>query len=140
MTTPLAPDASANTQSLVEHSPSTVIALKVSRADSVSARCSSAGGTRASVVRKPSIVAMFGSIIPEPFAVPPTTNEPRAVSTRTECSFGNGSVVMMARDPFPKRSEEHTSELQSQSNLVCRLLLEKKKKKKKYETRKKNKQ
>src|SRR2546430_13365380 len=29
------------------------------------------------------------------------------------------------RDP---RSEEHTSELQSQSNLVCRLLLEKKKK------------
>src|SRR2546430_5668990 len=29
----------------------------------------------------------------------------------------------------PDRSEEHTSELQSQSNLVCRLLLEKKKKK-----------
>src|SRR3989475_3757995 len=29
------------------------------------------------------------------------------------------------------RSEEHTSELQSQSNLVCRLLLEKKKKKEK---------
>src|SRR2546427_3908127 len=34
-------------------------------------------------------------------------------------STGNGS----------SRSEEHTSELQSQSNLVCRLLLEKKKKK-----------
>src|SRR2546430_3212163 len=36
------------------------------------------------------------------------------------------------------RSEEHTSELQSQSNLVCRLLLEKKKKKQKlmqYDTR-----
>src|SRR2546427_4524466 len=31
---------------------------------------------------------------------------------------------------FRYRSEEHTSELQSQSNLVCRLLLEKKKKKK----------
>src|SRR2546430_7155796 len=29
----------------------------------------------------------------------------------------------------PERSEEHTSELQSQSNLVCRLLLEKKKQK-----------
>src|SRR2546427_6716463 len=29
-----------------------------------------------------------------------------------------------------QRSEEHTSELQSQSNLVCRLLLEKKKKRK----------
>src|SRR2546430_12657670 len=33
----------------------------------------------------------------------------------------------IATDPF-FRSEEHTSELQSQSNLVCRLLLEKKKK------------
>src|SRR5205085_6304857 len=32
--------------------------------------------------------------------------------------------------PQRARSEEHTSELQSQSNLVCRLLLEKKKKKK----------
>src|SRR2546427_9023240 len=56
------------------------------------------------------------------------------------------NVQEMARFPFcalvaaggmgelysltPGRSEEHTSELQSQSNLVCRLLLEKKKKKK----------
>src|SRR5260221_250075 len=31
-------------------------------------------------------------------------------------------------DYFPERSEEHTSELQSHSDLVCRLLLEKKKK------------
>src|SRR2546427_12169970 len=31
------------------------------------------------------------------------------------------------RVPTGRRSEEHTSELQSQSNLVCRLLLEKKK-------------
>src|SRR5205085_7286771 len=31
------------------------------------------------------------------------------------------------RSPQRRRSEEHTSELQSQSNLVCRLLLEKKK-------------
>src|SRR5688572_4865342 len=34
-----------------------------------------------------------------------------------------------ANTTSPSRSEEHTSELQSQSNLVCRLLLEKKKKK-----------
>src|SRR2546430_5412046 len=34
-----------------------------------------------------------------------------------------------AYDSALVRSEEHTSELQSQSNLVCRLLLEKKKKK-----------
>src|SRR2546427_9554732 len=32
------------------------------------------------------------------------------------------------RQALTQRSEEHTSELQSQSNLVCRLLLEKKKK------------
>src|SRR5438874_5064633 len=34
-------------------------------------------------------------------------------------------------DKLRKRSEEHTSELQSRRDLVCRLLLEKKKKKKK---------
>src|SRR5688572_31260150 len=39
------------------------------------------------------------------------------------------------REFFVARSEEHTSELQSQSNLVCRLLLEKKKKKKKITIR-----
>src|SRR5688572_29623277 len=38
-----------------------------------------------------------------------------------------GDIVTQGK---PLRSEEHTSELQSQSNLVCRLLLEKKKKKK----------
>src|SRR5688572_21178755 len=39
--------------------------------------------------------------------------------------FGSVSATDIAR---ALRSEEHTSELQSQSNLVCRLLLEKKKK------------
>src|SRR5207237_6353842 len=42
---------------------------------------------------------------------------------------GHGAV---ARRPQRTRSEEHTSELQSHLNLVCRLLLEKKKKKTKY--------
>src|SRR2546430_10345885 len=45
--------------------------------------------------------------------------------TGTEPSCKNpGSSTMVPS----RRSEEHTSELQSQSNLVCRLLLEKKKK------------
>src|SRR2546430_6260958 len=35
--------------------------------------------------------------------------------------------LMLKSESFNVRSEEHTSELQSQSNLVCRLLLEKKK-------------
>src|SRR2546426_12445779 len=42
--------------------------------------------------------------------------------------FG-GSVQPRAQRIDQKRSEEHTSELQSPCNLVCRLLLEKKKKK-----------
>src|SRR5215510_10170503 len=33
----------------------------------------------------------------------------------------------VSRDPVDRRSEEHTSELQSRGHLVCRLLLEKKK-------------
>src|SRR2546430_5521773 len=52
---------------------------------------------------------------------------------RTDCIFAGqrrGGFERNRRgalDLFAKRSEEHTSELQSQSNLVCRLLLEKKK-------------
>src|SRR2546430_11591899 len=41
---------------------------------------------------------------------------------KTLKNWGNSSRLVLRR-----RSEEHTSELQSQSNLVCRLLLEKKK-------------
>src|SRR5688572_30934670 len=39
---------------------------------------------------------------------------------------GEGVVIELAVGRLDQRSEEHTSELQSQSNLVCRLLLEKK--------------
>src|SRR3989454_9128057 len=43
--------------------------------------------------------------------------------------IGDGLVVVASRRaPRVGRSEEHTSELQSPCNLVCRLLLEKKKK------------
>src|ERR1022692_5198505 len=38
-----------------------------------------------------------------------------------------GGTHRPGRGPRPHRSEEHTSELQSPCNLVCRLLLEKKK-------------
>src|SRR2546430_9778061 len=54
-----------------------------------------------------------------------------AVQPRQQRQTGGGPAG--ERDPDShrhgcSRSEEHTSELQSQSNLVCRLLLEKKKK------------
>src|SRR5438477_9620781 len=41
-----------------------------------------------------------------------------------------GALLLAAHARAAPRSEEHTSELQSHVNLVCRLLLEKKKKKK----------
>src|SRR2546427_1537162 len=53
----------------------------------------------------------------------------RAASIRS-CALRilDAATISMALVIFLVRSEEHTSELQSQSNLVCRLLLEKKKK------------
>src|SRR5690349_23959296 len=45
--------------------------------------------------------------------------------------WSRGPITAAATKPETPRSEEHTSELQSRRDLVCRLLLEKKKKKKK---------
>src|SRR5688572_32273682 len=49
--------------------------------------------------------------------------------TRLSGNSKSLTITSCTRRQFLTRSEEHTSELQSQSNLVCRLLLEKKKKK-----------
>src|SRR5438132_6013438 len=64
---------------------------------------------------------------------------PRTSGCRGRSSFGDAGSVCDDRVPpwlaerslKEERSEEHTSELQSHSDLVCRLLLEKKKKKRK---------
>src|SRR5260370_10869095 len=61
--------------------------------------------------------------------------EPRAVAVETVVRVGRPAPVGLLprerrtgqRGLAPMRSEEHTSELQSHLNLVCRLLLEKKK-------------
>src|SRR2546430_17391496 len=55
------------------------------------------------------------------------------LASRDAIGLDEGAGRVQARDDRAARdedarSEEHTSELQSQSNLVCRLLLEKKKK------------
>src|SRR3989454_5942879 len=50
-----------------------------------------------------------------------TIDAPSGISGRVFCTVNSR--------PFTLRSEEHTSELQSPCNLVCRLLLEKKKNK-----------
>ena len=54
---------------------------------------------------------------------PPQRRPKRAPAHKVQAYLGNLEII--------SRSEEHTSELQSHSDLVCRLLLEKKKKKKK---------
>src|SRR5690349_23694372 len=56
----------------------------------------------------------------------PEANEPKMLNRPTSAS---AIMPMFAESP---RSEEHTSELQSRRDLVCRLLLEKKKKKKNF--------
>src|SRR5690606_40751516 len=55
------------------------------------------------------------------------------VVTRETVAWASiASVVPNAAHHVVQRSEEHTSELQSRENLVCRLLLEKKKQPQKY--------
>src|SRR2546430_13389049 len=60
----------------------------------------------------------------------PYTTLFRSAAARTEVVVGDEVARQLRRLLLlgaRQRSEEHTSELQSQSNLVCRLLLEKKK-------------
>src|SRR2546430_5338751 len=52
----------------------------------------------------------------------------RALPAGPNGRCGHGPCCQAVAPDGEDRSEEHTSELQSQSNLVCRLLLEKKKK------------
>src|SRR5688572_32077044 len=64
-----------------------------------------------------------------PPARPATPARPRTTPSPRGPAHTRPTIGSPARRPGPAaRSEEHTSELQSQSNLVCRLLLEKKKK------------
>src|SRR2546427_8508782 len=63
---------------------------------------------------------------PSPAPAGPGADAARAGRARLLAARGAGRCPGRLH---PARSEEHTSELQSQSNLVCRLLLEKKKKK-----------
>src|SRR5438034_1455870 len=74
---------------------------------------------------------------PYPASTPPLgrpTILHRAVPRRTR---PRGRAPSTGTPPNRFRSEEHTSELQSHSDLVCRLLLEKKKKIKKHRTQNK---
>src|SRR2546427_5267653 len=58
----------------------------------------------------------------------PTTADSTTYFSGTSANYTTYSASLANWGGSDVRSEEHTSELQSQSNLVCRLLLEKKKK------------
>src|SRR2546430_3413201 len=75
------------------------------------------------MIRRPPRSTLFPYTTLFRSTIRPESVQPLAVlSARTRTRTGKKG------EPAPTRSEEHTSELQSQSNLVCRLLLEKKKK------------
>src|SRR5690606_41046116 len=65
--------------------------------------------------------------IPSPTmpACPPTSS--RSKPSPVSPSYSPAKAATNSLAAIPARSEEHTSELQSRENLVCRLLLEKKK-------------
>src|SRR2546430_7189122 len=67
---------------------------------------------------------MFDGAFPQ-MRAPVLVASADGVGTKLKVAF-----ALNTHDTVGRRSEEHTSELQSQSNLVCRLLLEKKKKEK----------
>src|SRR2546428_8238197 len=58
----------------------------------------------------------------------PYTTLFRSAAEREHVDAHHAAAHLVGRDQLHERSEEHTSELQSRSDLVCRLLLEKKKK------------
>src|SRR5215204_7110478 len=70
---------------------------------------------------------------------PRSTLFPYTTLFRSLCSLADGADLWSGRRARRCRSEEHMSELQSHSDLVCRLLLEKKKKKKNNKLKKKKK-
>src|SRR5690242_21500556 len=68
---------------------------------------------------------------PAPVTLPPPPQAPLPEPVKFEPHWPEEDDEETSALPsaLPARSEEHTSELQSHVNLVCRLLLEKKKKK-----------
>src|SRR3989475_7852507 len=87
--------------------------------------CSSMSATP---LLKPLTIAPITITTITPIATPRIVSAARALWARSDSSAMPTPSSSGVTGSLLARSEEHTSELQSQSNLVCRLLLEKKKK------------
>ena len=83
--------------SFVLVSPSTLIALKLASAAAATIRRRSAASISASVMTNARSVAMFGWIIPAPFAMPWSRTTPAPRSSVTPIDLGLVSVVIIAR-------------------------------------------
>src|SRR6266511_5002483 len=75
------------------------------------------------------VVGRYVHRIPPVRRAPATSGNTAQGSGTSSTTRSNVSPAARTSRTSPRRSEEHTSELQSRENLVCRLLLEKKKKK-----------
>src|SRR5437016_9627975 len=81
------------------------------------------------MIRRPprSTLFPYTTLFRSAYAIMSKTNDDEEAKTVFDCSHcGDGDALREGEECA--RSEEHTSELQSLTNLVCRLLLEKKKK------------
>src|SRR2546427_2028969 len=97
--------------------------------DSAAARRIALRPTHATYFPGPVLSAMQRSIAPRALS-PPAVARDRPLRTAALRDALHSEpvrfpVLSLCATPVAARSEEHTSELQSQSNLVCRLLLEK---------------
>src|SRR5260221_10892600 len=79
---------------------------------------------------RPSHLVPARRTLTEPFCVCARTSPPTSTRFTEPFVVRSSMRPVTPLTPSDPRSEEHTSELQSHSDLVCRLLLEKKKKRK----------
>src|SRR5437868_7014864 len=89
------------------------------------------GGAKMSVTEKTAVADSLKRLVVQAYDLSkpdPVKNLMSLYPTGGRVISASGGVITTTRPQLEQRSEEHTSELQSRFDLVCRLLLEKKKK------------
>src|SRR5688572_18393370 len=105
----------------------------LSRSSAISTRLRrDPGGGLLTALLSATLKSAFIAAMTEVLALDPQNPDPAGIARAAAVLRAGGLVAFPTETVYGlgahARSEEHTSELQSQSNLVCRLLLEKKKK------------
>src|SRR2546427_5764062 len=101
-------------------------------------------GPRSSIVSTSLLGPILPTVVSDSMPLPLVVTLRLCILLAATARIGSGICfkggVLRLAVSLAQRSEEHTSELQSQSNLVCRLLLEKKKKRNNIDHKSKHKQ